>query len=56
MFKYPCNAFNVEKKVYTGHSSHVTNVTLLDNDSTVISTGGNDSAIMQWRVTEEAVQ
>jgi microtubule-associated protein-like 1/2 len=46
----------VEKKVYTGHSSHVTNVTMVSNDSIVISVGGNDSAIMQWKVTDELAQ
>ncbi|OWK09152.1 hypothetical protein Celaphus_00015534, partial [Cervus elaphus hippelaphus] len=36
--------------VYGGHSSHVTNVAFLCDDSHLISTGGKDTSIMQWRV------
>ena len=36
--------------VYSGHSSHVTNVEFLCDDSHLISTGGKDTSIMQWRV------
>lgn len=36
--------------VYSGHSSHVTNVDFLCDDSHLISTGGKDMSIMQWRV------
>lgn len=35
---------------YGGHSSHVTNVTFLHEDSHLISTGGKDMSIMQWRL------
>ena len=53
LFKYPCNSFSAEKKVYTGHSSHVTNVTMVANETSVISTGGNDTAVFQWSVMME---
>lgn len=53
LFKYPCNAFNAEKKVYSGHSSHVTNVAFLKDEKTVISTGGNDMAIFQWSLLDD---
>ncbi len=36
--------------IYGGHSSHVTNVYFLCDDSHLISTGGKDMSVMQWRV------
>jgi len=39
---------------YSAHSSHVTNVSFLHNDSHLISTGGKDTSIMQWRLVEKA--
>ncbi|TKS86620.1 Echinoderm microtubule-associated protein-like 1 [Collichthys lucidus] len=36
--------------VYGGHSSHVTNVTFLYDDSYLVSTGGKDMSVMQWRI------
>ena len=39
--------------VYSGHSSHVTNVQFLYDDSRLISLGGKDSAIMQWQVIDQ---
>lgn len=38
---------------YSAHSSHVTNVSFLFNDSHLISTGGKDTSIMQWRLVEK---
>ncbi|XP_006805294.1 echinoderm microtubule-associated protein-like 2 [Neolamprologus brichardi] len=35
---------------YGGHSSHVTNVAFLHDDSHLISTGGKDTSILQWVV------
>eukprot|EP00735_Rhodelphis_limneticus_P013833 TRINITY_DN778_c0_g1::TRINITY_DN778_c0_g1_i1::g.18392::m.18392 TRINITY_DN778_c0_g1::TRINITY_DN778_c0_g1_i1::g.18392 ORF type:complete len:868 (+),score=361.39,sp/Q05BC3/EMAL1_MOUSE/34.07/6e-133,WD40/PF00400.27/0.14,WD40/PF00400.27/0.00013,WD40/PF00400.27/3.4,WD40/PF00400.27/1.3,WD40/PF00400.27/0.0074,WD40/PF00400.27/1.2e+03,WD40/PF00400.27/0.56,WD40/PF00400.27/0.00013,WD40/PF00400.27/0.003,WD40/PF00400.27/9.9e-06,HELP/PF03451.9/3.3e-16,HELP/PF03451.9/3.9e+03,Cytochrom_D1/PF02239.11/1.9e+02,Cytoc len=35
----------------TGHSSHVTSVRFLPSSSHVISTGGNDCSVFQWKVT-----
>lgn len=34
-----------------GHSSHVTRVEFLADDSRLISTGGRDTAIMQWNLS-----
>lgn len=38
---------------YSAHSSHVTNVSFLYNDSHLISTGGKDTSIIQWRLVEK---
>lgn len=35
---------------YGGHSSHVTNVAFLHDNSHLISTGGKDTSIQQWVV------
>ncbi|XP_032201135.1 echinoderm microtubule-associated protein-like 1 isoform X1 [Mustela erminea] len=50
LFSYPCSQFRAPSHVYSGHSSHVTNVDFLCGDSHLISTGGKDTSIMQWRV------
>ncbi|KAM6203119.1 echinoderm microtubule-associated protein-like 1 isoform 3-T3 [Rhynchocyon petersi] len=50
LFSYPCSQFRAPSHVYSGHSSHVTNVDFLHSDSHLISTGGKDTSIMQWRV------
>ncbi len=52
LYSYPCSATSSEKRVYNGHSSHVTNVTFV-NDTRLITTGGNDMAIFQWAVINE---
>lgn len=49
LFRYPVlegNKFNV----YEGHSSHVPTVRFTQDESRVISTGGHDKAVIQWRV------
>lgn len=38
---------------YSAHSSHVTNVTFMHNDSHLVSTGGKDTSVMQWRLVEK---
>ncbi|XP_066464061.1 echinoderm microtubule-associated protein-like 1 isoform X4 [Eleutherodactylus coqui] len=50
LFSYPCSQFRTSSHAYGGHSSHVTNVSFLQKDSHLISTGGKDMSIMQWRV------
>lgn len=40
--------------VYSAHSSHVTNVSFTYNDGHLISTGGKDTSIIQWRVWRAA--
>lgn len=35
---------------YGGHSSHVTAVEFMHDDSRLVSTGGHDTSVMQWIV------
>lgn len=35
---------------YSGHSSHVTNIAFLHDDSLLLSTGGVDTSVLQWRL------
>ncbi|KAG9346201.1 hypothetical protein JZ751_008024 [Albula glossodonta] len=55
LFQYPCSRPKAPSHQYTAHSSHVTNVTFLHGDSHVVSTGGKDTSIMQWRVVERTL-
>lgn len=48
LFTFP-NFQGCSYNKFTGHSSHVTNVRFSSNDSHVISVGGNDKSIFQWR-------
>uniref|UniRef100_A0A8C7RKG9 EMAP like 1 n=1 Tax=Oncorhynchus mykiss TaxID=8022 RepID=A0A8C7RKG9_ONCMY len=49
LFSFPCSQFRAPSHVYGGHSSHVTNVKFLFDDSCLVSTGGKDMSVMQWR-------
>ncbi|XP_042598439.1 echinoderm microtubule-associated protein-like 1 isoform X2 [Cyprinus carpio] len=50
LFSFPCCQSRAPSHIYGGHSSHVTNVNFLQDDSHLISTGGKDMSVMQWRV------
>ncbi|XP_053330504.1 echinoderm microtubule-associated protein-like 1 isoform X3 [Spea bombifrons] len=50
LFSYPCYQFRASGHAYGGHSSHVTNVSFLHEDSHLVSTGGKDMSIMQWNI------
>uniref|UniRef100_A0AAQ4S1Y9 EMAP like 1 n=1 Tax=Gasterosteus aculeatus aculeatus TaxID=481459 RepID=A0AAQ4S1Y9_GASAC len=50
LFSYPCSQFRAPSHAYGGHSSHVTNVTFLHDDGYLVSTGGKDMSVMQWRI------
>lgn len=50
LFSHPCSQFRAPSHVYGGHSSHVTNVTFLHDDSYLVSTGGKDMSVIQWRI------
>ncbi|XP_061767367.1 echinoderm microtubule-associated protein-like 4 isoform X1 [Nerophis ophidion] len=54
LFAYPCSTFKAPSHKYSAHSSHVTNVSFMHNDSHLISTGGKDTSIMQWRLVEKS--
>ncbi|CAJ1064906.1 echinoderm microtubule-associated protein-like 2 isoform X1 [Xyrichtys novacula] len=50
LFSFPCSQPRAPSHEYGGHSSHVTNVAFLHDDSHMISTGGKDTSILQWVV------
>ncbi|XP_070181364.1 echinoderm microtubule-associated protein-like 2 isoform X3 [Littorina saxatilis] len=50
LYQYPSTQPRSPAHSYRGHSSHVTSVCFLFDDSRLVSTGGNDSAILQWQV------
>uniref|UniRef100_A0A673Y2Y9 EMAP like 2 n=1 Tax=Salmo trutta TaxID=8032 RepID=A0A673Y2Y9_SALTR len=50
LFANPCSQPRAPSHTYSGHSSHVTNVAFLHDDSHLISTGGKDTSILQWVV------
>uniref|UniRef100_A0A8C1GA98 Echinoderm microtubule-associated protein-like 1 n=1 Tax=Cyprinus carpio TaxID=7962 RepID=A0A8C1GA98_CYPCA len=50
LFSFPCCQSRAPSHIYGGHSSHVTNVNFLQEDSHLISTGGKDMSVMQWRI------
>ncbi|KAM9315655.1 echinoderm microtubule-associated protein-like 4 [Gastrophryne carolinensis] len=53
LFQYPCSKPKAPSHKYSAHSSHVTNVSFTHNDSHLVSTGGKDMSIMQWRLIEK---
>ena len=56
LFRFPSLKKGAKFRKYVGHSSHVTNVRFTKDKSRVISIGGADHAIFQWRfLTEELV-
>lgn len=38
---------------YKGHSSHITNARFTQNKKYLLTTGGHDKCIFQWRYVEE---
>uniref|UniRef100_A0A3B3BQZ1 EML-like second beta-propeller domain-containing protein n=1 Tax=Oryzias melastigma TaxID=30732 RepID=A0A3B3BQZ1_ORYME len=56
LFRFPCLKKGLSKfKKYIGHSAHVTNVRWSNDLQWVISTGGADHAVFQWRFLPEGV-
>uniref|UniRef100_K3WHU2 EF-hand domain-containing protein n=1 Tax=Globisporangium ultimum (strain ATCC 200006 / CBS 805.95 / DAOM BR144) TaxID=431595 RepID=K3WHU2_GLOUD len=53
LYRYPCVTKNASSTENRGHSSHVTNVRWNANDTHVISVGGNDRCIMEWKVMND---
>eukprot|EP00698_Gefionella_okellyi_P014107 TRINITY_DN389_c0_g1_i1.p1 TRINITY_DN389_c0_g1~~TRINITY_DN389_c0_g1_i1.p1 ORF type:complete len:769 (-),score=209.02 TRINITY_DN389_c0_g1_i1:235-2541(-) len=56
LFRYPCTTKDARSSKNVGHSSHVTTVRFTKGDEYVISTGGHDRAIFQWRYSGGAAQ
>ncbi|XP_076297252.1 echinoderm microtubule-associated protein-like 2 isoform X7 [Lasioglossum baleicum] len=50
LFSYPACQSKSLCHTYGGHSSHVTNVSFLHDDTRLISTGGSDTSVLQWIV------
>nr|XP_021156895.1 echinoderm microtubule-associated protein-like 4 isoform X4 [Columba livia] len=53
LFPYPCSKPKAPSHKYSAHSSHVTNVSFTHNDGHLISTGGKDMSIIQWKLVEK---
>ncbi|XP_073239257.1 echinoderm microtubule-associated protein-like 2 [Porites lutea] len=52
LFRYPCVSDKAEPRVAKGHSAHVMCVRFLFDDTRLISVGGRDASILQWKVTK----
>ncbi|XP_053716699.1 echinoderm microtubule-associated protein-like 3 isoform X1 [Synchiropus splendidus] len=50
LFQYPCPKPKAPSHRYEGHGSHVTNVSFTHSDSHLLSMGGKDTCILQWKV------
>ncbi|KQK84121.1 echinoderm microtubule associated protein like 3 [Amazona aestiva] len=50
LFQYPCACPKAPSHVYGGHGSHVTNVRFTHDDEHLVSLGGKDTSVFQWRV------
>ena len=50
VYRYPCLKKGAQGVIGKGHSSHVTNVRFTPNDGYLISIGGDDQCVMQWKV------
>ncbi|XP_068508539.1 echinoderm microtubule-associated protein-like 3 isoform X1 [Syngnathus scovelli] len=50
LFQYPCPKPKAPSRRYEGHGSHVTNVRFTHSDAHLLSLGGKDTCIFQWRV------
>eukprot|EP00941_MAST-03F_sp_MAST-3F-sp1_P000793 g793.t1 len=55
LWRYPCVKLGKPYNIYEGHSSEATNVRWTADDKYVITTGGADRCIFQWRVDHDAV-
>lgn len=53
LFRFPCLRKGAKFRKYVGHSAHVTNVRFSHDMMRVISVGGGDHAIFQWRYLPE---
>ncbi|XP_029927079.1 echinoderm microtubule-associated protein-like 6 isoform X2 [Myripristis murdjan] len=55
LYRFPCLRKGSKFKKYIGHSAHVTNVRWSHDLQWVLTTGGADHALFQWRFLPEGV-
>ncbi|XP_065321025.1 uncharacterized protein LOC135928488 isoform X3 [Gordionus sp. m RMFG-2023] len=57
LYAFPTNPIPEINKpmIYSGHTSHVTNITFSRSDDFLISTGGKDTTIIQWKYSQWCV-
>ena len=53
LLEYPCLVKSSASVVGKGHSSHVTTVTFNSDDEYLMSSGGEDQTILQWKVNQK---
>uniref|UniRef100_A0A8C8VLX9 EMAP like 5 n=1 Tax=Pelusios castaneus TaxID=367368 RepID=A0A8C8VLX9_9SAUR len=53
LFRYPCLRKGAKFKKYLGHSAHVTNVRWSHDHQWVVSIGGADHSVFQWKFIPE---
>ena len=53
LLEYPCLVKNSQSVVGKGHSSHVTTVAFNFNDEYLMSSGGEDQTILQWKLVHK---
>jgi hypothetical protein len=53
VFNNPCAVKGAAFLEFNGHASHVTNCRFTHGDTDLVSCGGNDRCILQWRVSSD---
>ena len=55
LFRFPSLKKGAKFRKYVGHSAHVTNCRFSTDKTHVITTGGGDHAIFQWKYLPEGI-
>ena len=53
LYSNPCPKRDQDMLEYSGHGTHVTNCAFADNDSLLLTTGGHDRCLFQWRLAKD---